>query len=38
MRRAPMRAITLDCHHEPAAQASAEAVRTRLASPNQLLR
>jgi hypothetical protein len=32
MRRAPMRTITLDCQ-EPAAQASAEAVSTRLASP-----
>jgi hypothetical protein len=28
-----MRPITSDCHHEPAAQASAEAVSTRLASP-----
>jgi hypothetical protein len=28
-----MRAITLDCHREPAAQASAEAGSRRLASP-----
>ncbi len=32
MRRAPMRTITLDCHHEAAAQASDEAVSTRLAT------
>src|SRR5687767_3972614 len=34
-RRAPRRPITLDCHHEPAAQASADAVITMPAAPDR---
>ncbi len=34
-RRAPRRPITLDCHHEPTAQESAEAVSTMPADPDR---